>query len=41
MSKAKRKPRPSMPEWFWWGKMAAGSANHEITVIPAKRTVRT
>lgn len=19
MGKAKRKPRPSMPEWFWWG----------------------
>lgn len=19
MGKAKRKPRPSMPDWFWWG----------------------
>lgn len=19
MSKAMRKPRPSMPKWFWWG----------------------
>lgn len=19
MGKAKRKPRPSMPDWYWWG----------------------
>lgn len=27
MGKAERKPRPSMPDWFWWGKTGAGSAN--------------
>jgi hypothetical protein len=39
VGKAKRKPRPSMPDWFWWGKTGAGSANKEITAISVRRTV--
>lgn len=33
VGKAKRKPRPSMPDWFWWGKTGAGSANKEMVSV--------
>lgn len=29
MGKAKRKPRPSMPHWYWWGQDGCWFCKHE------------